>query len=191
MTEITITRGADFDLLYRQLAALLLPQDGPLTNMANAVSFLYWSVRDVNWVGFYMAGGREQQPGDSERQPGDSERQPGDSERQPGDRELLLGPFHGKPACARIAYGQGVCGTAAQTRKMQNVQDVHTFPGHIPCDSASASELVIPIVVHGKLYAVLDVDSLRPSRFDSETEDFFLKCAALFETMLENDGKRV
>ena len=97
---------------------------------------------DLNWAGFYRNVGGE----------------------------LVLGPFQGRPACIRIPFGEGVCGAAAATREVQRVDDVHAFPGHIACDSASASELVVPIVRDGELIGVLDLDSPQPARFDEEDE---------------------
>jgi L-methionine (R)-S-oxide reductase len=107
--------------------------------MANAAALLFEYLPDLNWAGFY---------------------------RLIGD-ELVLGPFQGKAACIRIALGKGVCGTAAATRETQLVADVHAFPGHIACDAASASELVVPIVSQGQLIGVLDLDSPTPGRFDA------------------------
>jgi L-methionine (R)-S-oxide reductase len=129
--------------LYRQLHAALdaLTADEPdaVANMANAAALVWEYLPDLNWAGFY---------------------------RLVGD-ELVLGPFQGRAACIRIALGKGVCGTAAATRQTQVVADVHAFPGHIACDAASASELVVPIVAGGRVIAVLDLDSPRPGRFDA------------------------
>lgn len=146
------TRGAmyTFDVsasskteLYRDLVsaldALTADEPDPIANMANAAALLFEYLPDLNWAGFY---------------------------RLIGD-ELVLGPFQGKTACIRIAMGKGVCGTAAATRETQLVEDVHAFPGHIACDAASASELVVPIVSQGRLIGVLDLDSPLPGRFDA------------------------
>jgi GAF domain-containing protein len=110
--------------------------------MANAAAPIGESLPDLNWAGFYRNVGGE----------------------------LVLGPFQGRPACIRIPFGQGVCGTAAETLQVQRIEDVHAFPGHIACDSASNSELVVPIVRDGKLLAVLDLDSPLHARFDAEDE---------------------
>ncbi|WP_445192647.1 GAF domain-containing protein [Sphingomonas sp. Tas61C01] len=143
MYQFDITRGSKADL-YRDLiaAADALTGDEPdaVANMANVAALLWEYMPDVNWTGFYrMVGG-----------------------------ELVLGPFQGKVACIRIAVGAGVCGTAAATRETQLVADVHAFPGHIACDAASRSELVVPIVVGNALVAVLDLDSPIAARFDAE-----------------------
>ena len=130
--------------LYRDLLSALdaLTADEPdaIANMANASALIWQYLPDLNWAGFY---------------------------RLVGD-ELVLGPFQGKAACIRIALGKGVCGTAAATRTTQLVEDVHAFPGHIACDAASRSELVVPIVRDGVLLGVLDLDSPEPARFDGE-----------------------
>jgi L-methionine (R)-S-oxide reductase len=138
--------GGDKAALYRDLLSALdgLTADEPdaIANMANAAALIWEYVPDLNWAGFY---------------------------RNVAD-ELVLGPFQGKAACIRIAFGTGVCGTAAATRESQLVADVHAFPGHIACDAASASELVVPIVVDGRLIGVLDLDSPTPGRFDAEDQ---------------------
>jgi len=114
-------------------------RDG-IANMANVAALCWELLPDLNWAGFYrMIEG-----------------------------ELVLGPFQGRAACIRIALGQGVCGTAAATATTQRIDDVHAFPGHIACDAASASELVVPIVVAGRVVGVLDLDSPTPSRFTAE-----------------------
>src|SRR5688500_893718 len=120
--------------------------------MANATALIWDTLPDLNWAGFYRHLGGE----------------------------LVLGPFQGRPACIRIAFGQGVCGVAAATLEVQRVDDVNAFPGHIACDSASASELVVPIVRDGQLLAVLDLDSPTKARFTDEDE---AGCARLAEIL--------
>ena len=149
--------AADKPTLYRDLVSALegltSGEPDPIANMANAAALIWQTLPDLNWAGFY---------------------------RNLGD-ELVLGPFQGRPACIRIAFGQGVCGAAAETLQLQRVDDVHAFPGHIACDSASASELVVPIVgADGKLIAVLDLDSPTPSRFTQEDE---AGCVAVCEVL--------
>jgi len=138
--------AADKPTLYRELAqsvgALVAGEPDPIANMANAAALIWESLPNLNWAGFYRNLGGE----------------------------LVLGPFQGRPACIRIPFGKGVCGTAAATRRVQRVEDVNAFPGHIACDSASASELVVPIVRDGELIAVLDLDSPSKARFDAEDE---------------------
>ena len=118
-------------------AALVAGEPDQIANMANVAALIWHSVPDLNWAGFYRMI----------------------------DGELVLGPFQGKPACIRIPLGKGVCGTAAATGETQLVADVHAFPGHIACDAASASELVIPIMSESRTVAVLDLDSPTPGRF--------------------------
>jgi L-methionine (R)-S-oxide reductase len=136
--------AANKSALYRELIeaadALTRDEPDPIANMANVAALLWESLPDLNWAGFYrnLAG------------------------------ELVLGPFQGRPACIRIAFGKGVCGAAAATLEPQCVADVHAFPGHIACDAASRSELVVPIVEQGELLAVLDLDSPSAGRFDDE-----------------------
>jgi GAF domain-containing protein len=148
--------AADKPALYRDLKqaleALVAGEPDPIANMANAAALIWESLPDLNWAGFYRNVGRE----------------------------LVLGPFQGRPACIRIPFGKGVCGTAAATRQVQRVEDVNAFPGHIACDSASASELVLPIIRDGELIAVLDLDSPRIGRFDAEDE---AGCVALAEVL--------
>ena len=127
----------DFALLCAQLNALTDGVDARLSNLANAASLLFHALEDVNWAGFYLLR----------------------------DEALILGPFMGQPACVRIPLGKGVCGTAAQRLETLVVPDVHAFPGHIACDAASRSEIVVPLRVGGGLYGVLDVDSPLPGRF--------------------------
>ena len=136
--------AADKPTLYRDLASalegLVAGETDAIANMANAAAAIWESLPDINWVGFYRMI----------------------------DGELVLGPFQGRPACIRIKLGEGVCGTAAQTREVQLVKDVHSFPGHIACDSASNSEIVVPLIRDGQVLAVLDIDSPSLARFDEE-----------------------
>ena len=127
-----------YKTITAQMQSLLEGERDAIANMANFAALLFHSMEFVNWVGFYIYK----------------------------ENELVLGPFQGKPACIRIGVGKGVCGTAADTLKTQSVDNVHEFPGHIPCDSASNSEIVIPIVINSKLIGVLDIDSPEFSRFD-------------------------
>jgi GAF domain-containing protein len=126
--------------LQSQLRSLLEGESDFIANAANVSALLYHSLPDLNWAGFYLSKGEE----------------------------LVLGPFQGKPACVRIAMGQGVCGTAAQQRQTILVDNVHDFPGHIACDSASNSEIVVPLIKHERLLGVLDLDSPSFARFDDE-----------------------
>ncbi len=136
--------AADKAELYRQLIeaadALTAGEPDAIANMANISALLWESLPDLNWAGFYRNVGGE----------------------------LVLGPFQGRAACIRIQFGKGVCGAAAATLEPQRVEDVHAFPGHIACDSASQSELVVPIVHEGELIGVLDLDSPLRARFDGD-----------------------
>ena len=138
--------AADKATLYHDLAAaleaLVAGEPDGIANMANAAALIYETLPGLNWAGFYRNVGGE----------------------------LVLGPFQGRAACIRIPFGKGVCGAAAATLQVQRVDDVHAFPGHIACDAASASELVVPIVRDGVLLAVLDLDSPTVARFDAEDE---------------------
>jgi L-methionine (R)-S-oxide reductase len=127
-----------YNELAEAVAALLAGEQDEIANAANAVAAIYHTLPDLNWAGVYFARGDE----------------------------LILGPFQGLPACVRIPFGRGVCGTAALNRRSVLVPDVNVFPGHIACDTASRSELVTPIVFEGRLIAVLDLDSPQPARFD-------------------------
>ncbi len=132
-------KSAGYRQLAADLAALLSGERDPIANLANTAALLFEALPRVNWAGFYLLRGPQ----------------------------LVLGPFQGKPACVRIALGRGVCGTAAEQRRTQVVPDVHAFPGHIACDSASRSEVVVPLLADGRLLGVLDVDSPEPGRFDA------------------------
>ena len=131
--------------LLAQTRALFEGERNPVANAANLASLIWHTLPDLNWAGFYFLEKAGMRGG-----------------------ELVLGPFQGKPACVRIALGKGVCGTAAQRRETQVVRDVHQFPGHIACDSASNSEIVVPLVRQGEVVGVLDLDSPRLARFDAE-----------------------
>ena len=139
--------AASTPALHQQLcdAAAALTADEPdgVANMANVAALLWEFLPDLNWSGFYRVGSTKEADG----------------------RELVLGPFVGKPACIRIPFGQGVCGVAALSAQTQLVADVHAFPGHIACDAASRSELVVPIIQCAEVIAVIDLDSPTPSRF--------------------------
>ena len=129
-----------YALLRKQLAALMEGEKRPLPHLCNAAALIYGALKDINWAGFYLLE----------------------------DDGLLLGPFQGKPACIMIPPGKGVCGTAAQANRAIIVDDVHLFPGHIACDGASRSEIVVPVRVNGKVIGVLDIDSPSLSRFDEQ-----------------------
>jgi L-methionine (R)-S-oxide reductase len=152
--------AADTPTMYRDLASalegLVSGEPDPIANMANAAALIWETLPDLNWAGFY---------------------------RNVAD-ELVVGPFQGRPACIRIAFGSGVCGAAAATRQVQRVDDVNAFPGHIACDSASASELVVPIVSDGRLIAVLDIDSPKTGRFTAEDEAGCLGLAEILARVL-------
>src|SRR4051794_7424608 len=152
--------AADTPTLYRDVASalegLVAGETDAIANMANAAALIWESLPDLNWVGFYRNIGGE----------------------------LVVGPFQGRPACIRIPFGTGVCGAAAATLKVQRVDDVHAFPGHIACDSASNSELVVPIVRDGVLIAVLDLDSPNKGRFTEEDEAGCVRVAEILAGVL-------
>jgi len=132
----------EYALLNSQVDALLRDEPDTLANAANFVALLYNALDDVNWLGIYVLRGEE----------------------------LVLGPFQGQPACVHIVVGSGVCGTAAATLETQRIADVHAFPGHIVCDAASRSELVVPLIVDETLVGVLDIDSPSLERFSAEDQ---------------------
>lgn len=134
------------ELLLEQLKSLIKNERNVIANLANASALLHLSLEEINWAGFYLAEGEE----------------------------LILGPFQGKPACIRIPFGKGVCGTAAQTDTVQRIDNVHLFAGHIACDGASNAEIVIPLHKNGKVVGVLDIDSPVFHRF-SETDQQILE----------------
>ncbi len=135
------TREENYELVLKQLQALIADEPNFIANLSNASALLNVFLTEVNWVGFYLTDETKQDM-------------------------LVLGPFQGLPACVRIPFGRGVCGTAASSMETQLVADVHAFPGHIACDAASQSEIVVPMVVDGKVIGVLDIDSPIKDRFD-------------------------
>jgi len=145
-------KAADYVRLREELAALLAGERDLIANAANTAALIFEALPDVNWAGFYFLKGGA----------------------------LVVGPFQGKPACVRIALGHGVCGTSAARRQTLLVPDVHEFPGHIACDTASRSEIVVPLMVDGALLGVLDIDSPRPGRFDEADAQGLEALAALF-----------
>ena len=160
MYDFKIEAG-DKAVLYRDLLSalegLVAAEPDPIANMANAAALIWETLPDLNWAGFYRNVGGE----------------------------LVLGPFQGRPACIRIPFGSGVCGAAAANLSVQRVDDVNAFPGHIACDAASASELVVPIVgADGELIAVLDLDSPSRARFDAEDEAGCVKLAEVLGRVL-------
>ena len=148
-----MTKTQSYELLLRQLEELLSIETDSVANMANMAALLFNELPDLNWAGFYILRGNT----------------------------LVLGPFQGKPACVRIPVGKGVCGTSAQTGETQLVKNVHEFAGHIACDSASNSEIVIPIWKEGRVWGVLDIDSPRLARFDQTDLTYLEKASRIFE----------
>jgi GAF domain-containing protein len=142
LIELPNDKAEAYAELATGLRALLTGEHDLIANAANFAALLYWSLPQLNWAGFYLV--------------------------EPSRGDLLLGPFQGKPACVRIPIGRGVCGTAAARRETVVVPDVHDFPGHIACDSASNSEIVVPVIRGDRLIGVLDLDSPVRGRFDDE-----------------------
>jgi GAF domain-containing protein len=156
-----VSKMAAYRQLHEQMSALFAGERNGLANAANMSALLYEALPNLNWVGFYFVEGRE----------------------------LVLGPFQGKVACVRIALGQGVCGTAAERRETVIVPDVHAFPGHIACDAASRSEIVVPLIQNGRLLGVLDLDSPQLARFDHEDRSGLI--AAVDLLLLHTDFTRI
>ncbi|MGY6637864.1 MAG: GAF domain-containing protein [Erythrobacter sp.] len=150
MYDFKPAAGADPAEIHRDLCAaadaLTAEEPDGVANMANVAALLWEFLPDLNWAGFYRVA----------------------PAKGGGGQELVLGPFVGRPACIRIPFGKGVCGTAAESRATQLVADVHAFPGHIACDAASRSELVVPVLREGQVIAVIDLDSPSPARFGAE-----------------------
>jgi L-methionine (R)-S-oxide reductase len=153
-------KPADYERLAGELTGLLAGERDLVANAANMASLIFHALPDVNWAGFYFMN----------------------------RGELVVGPFQGKPACVRIALGKGVCGTAAARRETVLVPDVHAFPGHIACDTASRSEIVVPLVRDGALLGVLDIDSPRLARFDEADQRGLERLAQIFTRALGGDA---
>ncbi|MFT0602119.1 GAF domain-containing protein [Bacillus cereus] len=149
------SRVQQYETVIKQLDALLTGESNVVANLSNASALLNQFLDRVNWVGFYVTEGNQ----------------------------LVLGPFQGMPACVRIPFGRGVCGVAAETKATQLVADVHQFPGHIACDSASNSEIVVPIIKDGNVIGVLDIDSPEKNRFDEVDQRYLEK---FVETLLKH-----
>ena len=152
--------ATDTQTMYRDLASalegLVTGEPDPIANMANASALIFETLPDVNWVGFYRNV----------------------------DGGLVVGPFQGRPACIRMSFDEGVCGAAAKSRQVQRVEDVHAFPGHIACDSASNSEIVFPLIRDGEVLGVLDIDSPNHARFTQEDEDGLRNVAEILTRVL-------
>ena len=155
--------AVDYKLLTHQAEALIRDVPRNLSNLANLSALLYDALPDLNWAGFYLLE---------------------------GDR-LILGPFQGKVACTEIPVGKGVCGTAVQEDRTQLVPDVHRFPGHIACDSASNSEIVIPIRKSGRIYGVLDIDSPTVGRFTEADREGLEQIVRVLETCLTDPAAKI
>ena len=151
-----MSKSAAYDLLLQQADALLAGETDQIANMANLSALIYHNLPDLNWAGFYILRGDE----------------------------LVLGPFQGQVACVRIPVGKGVCGTAVATGEIQRVEDVHAFPGHIACDAASESEIVLPVRHEGRVIAVLDIDSPILARFDQTDQNGLALLVTRFEQSL-------
>ena len=155
-TTLTGSKPEQYAQLLAQARALVHGESDRIANAANLSALVYHALPQLNWVGFYFFDGTE----------------------------LVVGPFQGLPACVRIPLDKGVCGAAASTRATQRVEDVHAFPGHIACDSASRSELVVPLVHDGALVGVFDLDSPLPARFDEDDQHGLEAIAAAFVAAL-------
>lgn len=151
-STLTGSKPEQYAQLADQARALLAGERDRIANAANLSALVYHSLPDLNWAGFYFFDGTE----------------------------LVVGPFQGLPACVRIPLDRGVCGAAASSRQTQRVEDVDAFPGHIACDSASRSELVVPLVLEGELLGVFDLDSPRPGRFDADDQAGLEAVAGVF-----------
>lgn len=150
--QLAGTQAEQYQQLLQQAAALVDGESDKIANAANLSALVYHALPDLNWVGFYFYDGKE----------------------------LVVGPFQGLPACVRIALGRGVCGTAAVTKQTQRIADVDAFPGHIPCDSASRSELVVPLYKGEQLIGVFDLDSPKLDRFNAVDQEHLEALAKIF-----------
>lgn len=156
--QYTGTKSEQYQLVGKQLQALIAEEPNMVANLSNASALLNVYLNDVNWVGFYLY--------------------------EEDSDTLVLGPFQGLPACIRIPLGRGVCGTAASERKIMRIANVHDFPGHIACDAASQSEIVLPLMKDGRLIGVLDIDSPHLDRFDEEDEAGLKHFISILESSL-------
>lgn len=158
MFEQTIysnNREKNYEIVLQQLKALIEGEQDVIANLSNASALLNQFLHDINWVGFYLWK----------------------------EEELVLGPFQGLPACIRIPYGKGVCGAAIEKKQTMLIENVHDFPGHIACDPKSQSEVVVPMIVNGEIYGVLDIDSPILHRFDELDQNYLEQ---FVEVLLEN-----
>ncbi len=156
--QYTGTKPEQYQLVGKQLEALIAGEPNTIANLSNASALLNVFLDNVNWVGFYLY--------------------------EEDSRQLVLGPFQGLPACIRIPLGRGVCGSAAEQQQVMRIANVHDFPGHITCDAASQSEIVLPIVKDGRLIGVLDIDSPILDRFDEEDEAGLAQFVSILESAL-------
>jgi GAF domain-containing protein len=157
-TDAVANKREHYQQLAEQARGMLQGERSMIANAANFAALVYHSLPDLNWAGFYLYDGEE----------------------------LVVGPFQGKPACIRIALGRGVCGTAAQTRQTQLIEDVHAFDGHIACDAASNAEIVVPLInTDGSLFGVWDVDSPLTARFDADDQAGMEALCAVFMASLQ------
>ncbi|WP_112181627.1 MULTISPECIES: GAF domain-containing protein [Paraliobacillus] len=152
----TNSREKDYQLLLKQVEALIEDEKDLIANLSNATALLNQFLKEINWVGFYLLK----------------------------QNELVLGPFQGLPACVRISVGKGVCGTAVSERKTQRIADVNQFPGHIACDAASQSEIVVPLIVNEEVIGVLDIDSPNLDRFDQLDQEYLEKFVTVIQKYL-------
>lgn len=152
----TDSREKDYQILLKQVKALIEDEKDLIANLANSAALLNQFLPEINWVGFYLLK----------------------------ENELVLGPFQGLPACIRIPIGKGVCGTAVSERKTKRIADVHQFPGHIACDAASQSEIVVPLIVNDEVIGVLDIDSPHTNRFDQLDQDYLEKFIAILQAYI-------
>ena len=151
-------KSREYEELCRRMEAALSPKEPAISSLSNAAAILYEGLERVNWAGFYLRAGSV----------------------------LWLGPFQGRPACVRIELGKGVCGTAAAEKRTVLVEDVHCFPGHIACDSASRSEIVVPLYRDGEVMAVMDIDSPQKGRFDKEDREGLERIVGILERAVKN-----
>lgn len=154
--DLSIKKRNDYKLLLKQLDALIEDETDEIAILANASALLNQFLTNINWVGFYLWK----------------------------EEQLILGPFQGLPACVRIAYGKGVCGTAIKERKTKRIANVNEFSGHIVCDSASQSEIVVPITIHDTIFGVLDIDSPIINRFDDIDQFYLEECVEIIKQKL-------